>query len=108
MPIRFCFVIVDLKKSRPGLSAVTTAIPVGLGFSLIRKGATDSWSGSGSTTCQFIVQDSMTNEAIGAAEDEYRAGFMERFPKQGSAEDAFTYGGKRMRKVSDEGLAFRK
>ncbi len=106
MPIRFHFAIVDLKKSRPGWSAVTTAIPVGLGFSLIRKGATDSWGGSGSTTCQFIVQDSMTNEAISAAEDAYRAGFMERFTKQGSAEDAFTYWAKRMRKVADEGLAF--
>ena len=106
--IRFRFAIVDLKQSRPGLSAITTAIPVGLGFNLIRKGATDSWSGSGSTTCQFIVQDSMTNEVIGVAEDEYRAGFTERFTKWGSAEDAFRYWGKRMRKIADEGLAFKK
>ncbi len=94
MPIRFRFAILDLKQSRLGLSAVTTAIPVGLGFSFIRKGATDSWSGSGVDPLPVYVQDSMTNEVIGAAEDEYRAGFMERFTKRGSAEDAFTYWGR--------------
>ncbi len=50
----------------------------------------------------------MTDEAIRAAVDEDLAGFMERFTKQESAEDAFTYWGKRMRKVTDESLAFRK
>ena len=103
--IRFRFAIVDLKQSRPGLSTVTTVIPVGLAIGLIKKGATDTWSGSGSTTCQFMVHDSMTNEVIAVAEDEYQAGFTERFSKWGSAEDAFEYWGKRIRKVVDEGLS---
>ncbi len=55
MPIRFRFAFVELKQSRSGLSAVTTSIPVGLDFGLIRKGATDLWSGSGSITRQFTV-----------------------------------------------------
>ena len=50
---RFRFAIVDLKQSRPAVSAITSAIPIGLGVSLVRKGATDSWSGSGSTTSQW-------------------------------------------------------
>lgn len=44
--MRFRFGIVDLKQSRPGVSAITSVIPVGLGLSIIKKGATDSWSGS--------------------------------------------------------------
>jgi hypothetical protein len=106
--IRFRFAIVDLKQSRPGLAAATTVIPVGLGISLIKRGATDSWSGSGSTTCQFVVQDSMTNEIIGVAEDEYKAGFTERFTKWGSAEEAFKFWGKKMRQIADNGLDSKK
>ncbi len=102
--LRFRFAIVDLKQSRPVQSAVTSVIPIGLGISLIKKGATDSWSGSGSTTCQFMVIDSSTNEVIAVAEDEYKAGFTERFTKWGSAEEAFKYWGKRIRKILDEGM----
>lgn len=35
--VRFRFAIVDLKQSRPGLSAVTSVIPVGLGISLVKE-----------------------------------------------------------------------
>lgn len=103
--MRFRFAIVDLKQSRPGVSAITSVIPVGLGLSIIKKGATDSWSGSGATTSQWMVIDSMTDEVIGVAEDEYTAGFTERFSKWGSAEEAFKYWGKRIRQIADEGLA---
>ena len=102
---RFRFAIVDLKQSRPVLSAVTTVVPVGLGISLVKKGATDSWTGSGATTSQVMVLDSATNEVIAVAEDEYKAGFTERFSKWGSAEEAFKYWGKRIRKIMDEGLS---
>ena len=103
--LRFRFAIVDLKQSRPALSAITTVIPVGLGISLLKKGATDSWSGSGATTSQWMVLDSTTNEVIAVAEDEYKAGFTERFSKWVSAEEAFKYWGKRLRKIMDDGLA---
>jgi len=102
--MRLRFAIVDLKQSRPGVSTITSVIPVGLGLSIIKKGATDSWSGSGATTSQWIVIDSMTNEVIGVAEDDYKAGFAERFSKWGSAEEAFKYWGKRIRQIADEGL----
>jgi hypothetical protein len=99
---RFRFAIVDLKQSHPALSAVTSVIPIGLGISLLKKGATDSWTGSGATTCQLMVLDSATNEVIAAGEDEYKAAFTERFSKWGSTEDAFKYWGKRVREVIDE------
>lgn len=102
--MRLRFAIVDLKQSRPGVSAITSVIPVGLGLSIIKKGATDSWSGSGATTSQWIVIDSMTNEVIGVAEDDYKAGFTERFSKWGSAEEAFKYWGKRIRQIADGGM----
>jgi hypothetical protein len=102
--MRLKFAIVDLKQSRPGISAITSVIPVGLGLSIIKKGATDSWSGSGATTSQWIVIDSMIDEVIGVAEDEYKAGFTERFSKWGSAEEAFKYWGKRIRQIADEGM----
>lgn len=87
--------IVDLKQSRPALSAVTTVIPVGLGISLVKKGATDAWTGSGAIRAELLALDSMTNEVIAAAWDEYTAGFGERFTKWGSVEEAFTYWGNR-------------
>jgi len=102
--VRLRFAIVDLKQSRPALSAATTVVPVGLGLNLIKKGVTDTWSGSGATTSELMVLDSMTNEVIGVGEHEYKAGFTERFTKWGSAEDAFKYWGKRIRKIADEGL----
>ncbi len=102
---RIRFAIVDLKQSRPAVSAITSAIPIGLGVSLVRKGATDSWSGSGSTTSQWMVIDSLSNEVIAVAEDRYQAGFTERFTKWGSSEDAFKHWGKRLRKVIDDTLA---
>ena len=99
---RFRFAIVDLKQSRPALSAVSSVVPAAIGMSLVKKGATDSWTGSGATTSQLMVLDSSTNEVIAVAEDEYKAGFTERFSKWGSAEDAFKYWGKRLRKIMDD------
>jgi hypothetical protein len=52
-----------------------------------------------------MVFDSLSNEVIAVAEDQYQAGFTERFTKWGSAEDAFKYWGKRLRKLLDEELA---
>ena len=90
--------IVDLKQSKPGLSAVSTVVPVGLGISLIKKGAADSWTGSGATTAQIMVLDSMTNEVLAAGEDQKAAGFDERFTKWGSTEEAFMFWGERFTK----------
>jgi len=93
--IRVRVAIVGLKQSNPVLSGITSVIPVGLGISLVKKGTTDTWTGSGATQGEMMCIDSMTNEVICAGHDEYTAGFTERFTKWGSVEDAFTYWAKR-------------
>ncbi len=93
---RLKFAIVGLKQSRPVLSGVTSVVPIGLGISLIKKGATDSWTGSGATQAELMALDSTTNEVIVVAHDEYTAGFTERFSKWGSVEDAFKFWGKKV------------
>jgi hypothetical protein len=89
--VRLRFAITNLKQSRPVVSGVTSVVPVGLGISLIKKGATDSWSGSGATGAELMALDSETNDVIGVARDDRTAGFTERFTKWGSAEDAFAF-----------------
>lgn len=89
--VRIRFAITDIKQSRPALSAVTSVVPVGIGVSLLKKGATGSWTGSGATSAEFMALDSMTNEVIAVAQDEKSAAFTERFTEWGSTEDAFTF-----------------
>jgi hypothetical protein len=96
--IRIRTAIVDLKQSHPVVSEVTSVVPVGLGISILKKGATDSWTGSGATTAEMMVLDSMSNEVLGAGEDRMAAGFTERFTKWGSVEEAFESWGERLTK----------
>jgi hypothetical protein len=100
--LRIRFAITDLKQSRPILSGVTSIVPIGLGISIIKKGATGSWTGSGATTAEMMALDSMTNDVIAVAHDERTAGFTERFTKWGSAEDAFKYWGEKVKKYLDD------
>lgn len=93
---RIRFAITGFKQSRPVISAVTSIVPVGIAVSVVKKGATGSWSGSGATSGELMVLDSMTNQVIGAAVDERTAGFTERFSKWGSAEEAFKFWAERM------------
>ncbi len=99
--LRVRIAIVGLKQSNPVRSGVTTVIPVGLGISLIRKGATDAWIGSGATQGEMMCIDSLTDEVICAGHDDYTAGFTERFTKWGSVEDAFTFWANRGVKALD-------
>ena len=96
--LRIRTAIIDLKKSNPVLSGFTTVVPVGLGISLAKKGATDAWTGSGATTAEMMILDSMTNEVIAAGQDQKAAGFEERFTKWGSVEEAFEFWGERLAK----------
>jgi len=100
--MRLRFAITDLKQSRPVLSAVTSVVPIGLGISLVKKGATGSWSGSGATSAELMVMDSMTNDVIAVAKDDRSAGFTERFTKWGSAEDAFKFWGEQIKLFMDQ------
>jgi hypothetical protein len=92
---RLRMAIVGLKQSNPVISGITTVIPVGVGISIIKKGATGAWSGSGATQAEAMFLDSLTNEVIAVGYLEYKAGFTERFTKWGSVEDAFKYWGEK-------------
>lgn len=88
--VRIKFAITDLKPSRPGMSVITSVVPVGLGISLIKKGAGGGWTGGGLTKGEVMFLDSTTNEVIAAGYGDYSASFGERYTKWGSVEDAFT------------------
>ena len=100
--LRLRFAITDLKQSRPVLSAVSSVVPIGLGISIIKKGATGSWAGSGATSVELMAMDSMTNEVIAVAQDDKSAGFTERFTKWGSTEDAFKFWAERIKQFIDK------
>ena len=89
--MRLRFAITGVKQSRPVLSGVTSIVPVGLALSIVKKGATGSWSGSGATSGELMMLDTTTNNVIGVAVDERTAAFAERFSKWGSAEEAFKF-----------------
>jgi hypothetical protein len=95
--LRLRFAITDLKQSRPLLSAASSVVPVGLGISILKKGATGSWTGSGATSAEFMALDAMTNDVIAVALDDKTAEFAERFTKWGSAEEAFEFWAERIK-----------
>jgi len=94
--MRIRIAITGFKQSRPGLSVVSTIMPVGLAVSTVKKGATGSWTGSGATSAELMALDSITNDVIGVGVDERTAEFQERFSKWGSAEEAFHFWAGRM------------
>ncbi|HOC46770.1 MAG TPA: DUF3313 domain-containing protein, partial [Syntrophorhabdaceae bacterium] len=95
---RIRIAITKVKSSKPVVSGITSIIPVGIVVSTIKRGATGSWSGSGSTGAEMMVLDSTTNDIIALAVDDRAAGFTERFSKWGSVNDAFKYWGDRLTK----------
>jgi hypothetical protein len=94
--LRIRFAVTELKQSRPVVSGITSVVPVGLGISIVKKGATGAWSGSGATGAEVMALDSRTNEVIALAKDDRAAGFTERFSKWGSAEEAFKFWAERI------------
>ena len=98
---RLRIAITNIKPSRPGVSTVTSVIPIGLGVSLVKKGATGGWAGSGETGMEAVLLDSMTGEVIGLGVDQRQAEFDQRFSKWGSATDAFKFWSENMVKNID-------
>ncbi len=99
---RIKFAITNVKKSKPGVSAVTSILPIGLGISLIKKGVTGSWSGSGETSGEMMAMDSTSGEVIVLAVDSQSAGFTDRFSGFGAAKEAFKFWAGRVKTFLDQ------
>jgi hypothetical protein len=99
---RIRIAITGFKASNPVIGAVTSILPTGLAVSLVKKGATGSWAGSGSTSVEAEALDSVTDEVIFVAVDERSASFGERFSRWGSAQKAFKSWAERMVKFLDD------
>ena len=93
--------LTGLKESSPVISGVSTILPIGLAISAAKKGTTGAWTGSGATSAELIVIDSMSGEVIAVAQDEQTAGFTKRFSKYGSANEAFKFWAKRLLDFTD-------
>lgn len=94
--LRIRIAITNIKQSRPGVSAVTSIVPVGIVLSTVKRGVTGGWSGSGETGAELEFLDSTTNEVLGMAVDQQQAAFASRFSKYGSANDAFKFWSERI------------
>ncbi|MFH0997321.1 MAG: DUF3313 domain-containing protein [Pseudomonadota bacterium] len=99
--IRIRFAVTDMRPSNPAISGISSVVPIGLGVSIAKKGASGSWAGSGATCAEMMAIDSTTNEVVAVAQDERSAGFTERFSKWGSADEAFKFWGERIKLVLD-------
>ena len=67
--MRLRIAITDVNASKPGMSAVSTVMPVGLAVSIIKKGITGTHTGVGRASMEVEILNSTDNERIGAAID---------------------------------------
>lgn len=100
--VRIRTAITGLDQSSPVLSGVTSVVPIGLGVSLVKRGATGAWTGSGATGVDMMILDSTSNDVLAVARDQRAAGFTERFSKWGSAEEAFKFWAERVKLGLDQ------
>lgn len=98
---RIRIAITNFKANMPGVSAVTSVMPIGLGISLLKKGATGGWTGGGEVGVELMTIDTATNDVIALAADEKQAAFEQRFSKTGAAKDAFKFWAERIRAFLD-------
>ena len=68
---RMRLAVTDIEPSNPVTSSATTVVPVGLAFSLVKRGATGEYAGIGSASAEVEFLDSLTNERIAAGIDKH-------------------------------------
>ena len=93
--IRMRVAVTDLEPSKPGLSAVTTVVPVGLAYNLAKKAGGGEYTGIGSASMEVEFLDSMTNERIAAAVDHAPGGKMD-MGELSAIKSAFEFWAKRL------------
>ena len=100
--LRIRIAITDLVPSKPGLSGVTTVIPIGLAIDIVKSGAGGGHTGVGQASMEVEFLDSMTNERIAAALDTKPGGKLQGLTKWGAAKGAFEFWAKRLRTWLDQ------
>lgn len=99
---RIRIAITGFRPSKPASSSISSITPVGMAFSLVKKGVTGSWTGAGATAAELEARDSLSGDVIAAAFDEQTAGYTERFSKWGSAQEAFKFWAERIVRFIDD------
>jgi hypothetical protein len=94
--------VTQLEPGKPGKSAMTTVLPVGLALGFLKKGATGSYPGVGKTGIEVEFLDSLTNERIGAAVDQQTGSKFTGMSKWGCAKEAFEFWAGRLKTFLDE------
>ncbi len=100
--LRIRVAITDLVPNNPGVSAVTTVMPIGLGVSMLKKGLTGEHTGVGETGMEMEVLDSSTNDRLAAAIHSQAGSKLSGVKKWGAAEEAFKFWTERIRIRLDE------
>jgi hypothetical protein len=67
--MRVQMAIIDADSSKPVRNTLSTIMPIGIGLSLVKYGATGKQSGVGEITSEMKITDAMTGELLGAALD---------------------------------------
>jgi hypothetical protein len=93
---RIRIAITGFRPSKPAVSGISSISPLGMAFSLVKKGVTGSWTGAGATSAELETLDSLSGDVIAVAVDEKTAGYTERFSKWGSAQEAFKFWAERI------------
>jgi len=93
--------VTQLTPGKPGKSAMTTIMPIGLAFSFVKKGASGSYPGVGKTGIEAEILDSLSNERIAAAVDQQTGSKLTGMSKWGSAKEAFEFWAGRLKTFLD-------
>jgi hypothetical protein len=99
--MRIRIAITDLELSSPVGGTMSTIIPVGLAYSLVKKGATGEYAGIGSATMEADFLDSTSNQRIAAAIDKKPGGKFD-VGKLSPTKSAFKFWAKRLKAFLDD------
>ena len=91
--------IIDADNAKPVRNTLSTFMPIGMGVSLLKYGATGKQSGVGEITAEMKITDASTGELLAAALDRRVGGkeISELWSKWHNADNALQFWAKRTR-----------
>lgn len=96
--MRIQMAIIDADSSKPVRNTMSTIMPIGMGISAMKYGATGKMSGVGEITSEMKLTDASTGELLGAALDRRVGGkdITKLWSSWANADDALKYWAKRL------------